>query len=342
MKTKTNGFFQFLKEVCYEKEIKKWYAEKGKEPTDDEIIYNIIKEKITNRIINTLSTFKAQFPDKFNKIYFRVNDWFISLNLEGQGNNVVNLLSLEDFSAFCHEYPIAEQLFKEIDNKIYGITISKSRRNSNDNTDVISASYISYTSPTQGIEFKFKHTDETFKINEFTIREKEKNDRSILKVHLHENKITNITKCIDCWDYEDESPNQHNEEELKQELKKILFGDETNKNLTKNIELELNSQQKEVFEKIKQYIGIVEEKEEENKEEEEEKKEESNQKKPENIDLWNSEIKENQYDAETENDIHGQDMKFEKTEESPMCNCECWNNLKSWCSKFCSSETTMD
>ena len=70
--------------------------------------------------------------------------------------------------------------------------------------------------------------------------------------------------------------------------------------------------------------------------------EESNQKEQENIDLRTIKIKEKQYGTETENDINGQDMKFEKTEKASMCNCGYWNNLKSWCSKLCSSGTTMD
>ena len=74
----------------------------------------------------------------------------------------------------------------------------------------------------------------------------------------------------------------------------------------------------------------------------EEELEESNQKEQENIDLRTIKIKEKQYDAGTESDINGQGMKFKKTEKVTMCNCKCWNNLKSWCSKFCSSETTMD
>ena len=275
MKTNTNVFFKFLKEACYKKEIEEWHTKENKDPTDDDIIDKIMKEKITSRIINTLIKFKEQYPDKFNKICFRVIDGFLSLHLKDQGDNLVmNLLSLNDFM-FHHVYPSAEPLFKNIDNQIYGITILKSRRNSNYDTDVISASYGSILR-TPKIEFRFKK-DKTSKINEFTICAKEKNDSSILKFHLNENEITEITKYISIDEGDEyKLPDQPDGEALKQELKKILFGDEKNQDLTKNLERELDTEQKEVFKKKKKYLDIVEEeKKEENKEEEKKKKEET-------------------------------------------------------------------
>ena len=108
-----------------------------------------------------------------------------------------------------------------------------------------------------------------------------------------------------------------------------------------NQQMQDNSlERKAVFDEIKKYIGVDEKVEEKKKGEEiinnQEKEKESEKKEQEEIDSRNEEINENQ-----DNTRRGKGINIGKKEESPMCNCGCWNNLKSWCSKLCSSGTTM-
>lgn len=78
-------------------------------------------------------------------------------------------------------------------------------------------------------------------------------------------KVVKITK---------KDENNTENKDYKDEIKKLLFEDEINKHLTENIKYELDSQQKQVFDKIKEDLGVEEEQNKKKGETKEEKKQE--------------------------------------------------------------------
>ncbi|MBQ7552627.1 MAG: hypothetical protein IJT15_04255 [Rickettsiales bacterium] len=119
-----------------------------------------------------------------------------------------------------------------------------------------------YIKPKCQITFK---TNENDKITNVEIETaKDSDSESTYTISLNESgEVAQITKGDEA-----ENANKNYAEEIKQ----LLFGGEINKVLTENIEYELDSQQKVVFDKIKEYLGVVEEKEENKENKKEEKK----------------------------------------------------------------------
>ena len=151
------------------------------------------------------------------------------------------------------------------ENKLNGVCIYKHGYDEGKTKWIMACFKNSYIMPKCQITFQ---TDENYKITNVEIETaKDENSESIYTIFLNESGVVKITKkggeSVDDAD----------------EIKQLLFEDKTNKVLTENIEYELDSQQKAVFDTIKKHIGIKIEKDnkkdEGNKDEEKEKKEEA-------------------------------------------------------------------
>ena len=123
------------------------------------------------------------------------------------------------------------------------------------------------------ITIKFNKQSEDEDINEVIFEyNNESKQKIIYKISLDETgDVVKITKN------DEEDTNK----EYAKEIKQLLYEDKDNINqyLIDNIEYELDTEQTKVFKKIKDYLGIVKEKEEKKEEKNKEKEEEIKEKK---------------------------------------------------------------
>ena len=294
---------QFAQNTAFKEQVEDWKEKKqNKDPSNKELA-KIIQQDLLDRMVNTMLTLQKDHNKIFDNFLFK-----IETVLAGAPNCTILLkdktcIKVFNFCDTSVLYPARKPFFMKNPNdndKLNGVCIYKC---GNKNEECITACFKDrFTKPKCEITFK---TDENNKITNVEI---ETDGESTCTISL--NKAGNVEKIT-------KRSIEVNDAGYK-EINNLLFKDETHKHLTENIECELDSQQKAVFDEIKKYIGVDEKVEEKKKEEE-------------NINTQNEERK------KENSNIH-----IEQEEESPMCNCGCWNNLKSWCSKLCLSGTTMD
>ena len=351
----------YKREILFSKQIQDWQKQNNteEEPSDDDL-KQFICEDLQRRYKEAITAIEKQYPSADDK---ECDDRKNAIKIKYKDNN--KIIKIEPFFGF---YPSGPEInikpkslrFCEKNDVIYTSTISKiyiqtlnEKKNRVEDLYRIADLFASKSFNNEDKEKLIKQPDLhnveiEFEEGKICLQSYFNIISGMVKVNtieftLNEGKITEIKQSYDNGTKQNPPTTITDENKINDKIKEI-FGDKNNTAI-QNIINELDDKQITLI--TNGHPGLLNDEDKKNVPPKKEKLkkeelEESNQKKPENIDLWNSEIKENQYDTGTKNDINGQDMKFEKTEESPMCNCECWNNLKSWCSKFCSSETTMD
>ena len=230
---------------------------------------NIVKEDLKIRIANTMLELKQELKKHEDideeDIWFYQNGKYVTLY---HNDNEICVVLVFSFSGFHLSLPYKPYFMNnQNDNgKLNGVYIYKYGDDEEKAKWIMACFKNTLNMPTCQITFK---TNETDKIKNVEIETaKDENNESTYTISLNdEGEVEQITKKGgESGGYVDE-------------IKQLLFKDETNKVLTENIEYELDSQQKAVFDTIKKHIGIKIEKdnkkEEENKDEEKEKKEEA-------------------------------------------------------------------
>ena len=272
---------KLLKEIFFKKKIEEY---KKTNLTDDEL-WTIVKQTITNRFLKTINEIKKQWPNININELCCMDDVYHTIWIENNTNDInfrISMLGLSfdgnNKSNPWYNYPPIKQHFiQDSENNVCGIEISKDLVNEEKQNISIKAMFSTIAG--SSITIAFNRPSKTSNINEVVVEYKniKDNKTNIFTISLQEdNTITEITK----------NNSTGNTQTIQQELKNLLFDDEINKYLTENIECELDSQQKVVFDKIKNYLGVV-------KEEKEEKKEDLNNSKNANININDKDIIEN-------------------------------------------------
>ena len=315
------GRKKYIREYWFTKQIEEWKKKNNKEPSDNELM-NIVKEDLKVRIANTMLELTKHTDIKEKDIWFYNDNNYVSLRRND--DDICKVSVFNDFHN--HTSPPYKPFFmknKNDDNKLNGVCIYKhgdaENRDDKSKTKWIMACFKNDdTEPQCKITFQ---TNEYDKITNVEIKTEEcRNSESIYTISLNEaGKVKNITK---------KGEEQNASKDYRGKIKKLLYGDKINKVFIERIEDELNSQQKEIFENIKQYIGVVKE---ENKEEENKEKEE---KQYDNTEIISKDIKKEEEKKDDSTKIISKDIKKEEEEnkDNSIWNC-CGLDLS--CLKSC-------
>ena len=242
-----------IKKYWFTKQIEEWKKNNNKEPNEDELM-NIVKEDLKVRMVNTMLELKQLKGINQGDIWFYQNRHHVGLK---QNDDYICEVSYFNWHT-CHISPPYKPFFMKNQNdnyKLNGVCIHK-----HGNDDEYKTKWIMACFKDEDMEPQCKITFQTNEDNKITNvkieTKKDSSSKSTYTISLNkEGKVKKITKKG-----EEENANQNYTEEIK----RLLFEDNTNKHLTENIELELDKKQKEVFDTIKKHIGVVKE---ENKEE---------------------------------------------------------------------------
>ena len=297
-------FITRLKTVWFEKEIEDWKNKykKDKDPDLDTLLYEIVKPTMTNRIVKAIQELKNKYPDAYSQMtifLFRTCARII-LNY----SPCLTLLNVQNL--FGRVSQPEKPFFIKKNNKLYCVSITKHY----DSSDLLNQKLFNISIAAEcgenNITIKFNKQSKDEDINEVIFEYNNKSKQKIIyKISLNEEgEIDKIIK------ENEDGENKDYKDEIKQLLYEDKDKDNINKHLIENIELELDSKQKEVFKKIKAYIGIKEVKEKKRK-----KKKDINKKKK---DINNSQ---NATEEILIDNPNNKDIIFESTEEDAGCKC---------------------
>ena len=245
-----------IRKYWFTKQIEEWKKKNNKEPSDNELM-NIVKEDLKVRIANTMLELKQELKKhkdiKEEDIWFYQSDQYVILR-----HNNDDICEVSGFNHVCqHISPPYKPFFMKNpndNNKLNGVCIYKHGNDKKKTKWIMACFKDQYTMPP-----RCKITFQTNENNEITnVKIKTKKDinssKSTYKISLdNEGRVEKITKK---GGEENKDKNNYNNE-----IKQLLFEDDINKVLIENIECELDNQQKVVFDKIKEHLGNVEEKE---------------------------------------------------------------------------------
>ena len=242
--------YWFTKQI---EERKKDGDNKDKESHDDELM-DIVKEDLKIRMANTMLALEKRTDIDKKNIWFDQNGEYVVLR-----HNDDKICEVSNFNNFYyHLSPPYKPFFmtnKSDDDKLNGVCIYK-HGNDKKKTKWIMACF-----KDNGIVPQCKITFQTNNnkiINVKIENKKDEDSESIYTISLNNGgQVEKITK-------EGEEYNQ-NKNYYNNEIKQLLFENETNKVLIERIEDELDSQQKQVFDNIKEYLDIEKDTKEENK-----------------------------------------------------------------------------
>ena len=225
---------------------------------------DIVKEDLKVRIANTMLALRKHKDIKEKDIWFNNEHNYVSaVKLQNDNNIILTISRFNDY--YNHIFPPYKPFFiknQYDNNKLNGICIYKHGDNKNKTKWIMVCFQNDNTVPQCTITFQTNENNEITNVEIETA--KDGNSESTYTISLNDN--GDVAKITKAGEKDNQDKNHYNDE-----IKQLLFKDEINKNLTENIECELDSQQKAVFNKIKKHLGIVEEeKKEENKEKENE------------------------------------------------------------------------
>ena len=286
--TKSDNIKNCIKKYWFTKQIEEWKKNNNNEEPNDDKLMDIVKEDFKIRIANTMLELEKQKDIDKKEIWF---EQFFGSHVFLTHNDKW-ICEVSNFNSIAyHAFPPYKPFFMKNQSdgggNLNGVCICKHGNNEGKTKWIKACFGDKHMVPRCKIQFQ---TDKDDKITNVEIKTKKnsyRTSKSMYTIYLDDKEeVTKITK-----NHEEENANDY-----KEDIKELLYKDEINKVLIERIEDELNSQQKEVFEKIKKYIGV-------NKKEEKEEEEK---------------------DRTT----------IEGTEKNPMCNGKCWNCLQSWCGKL--------
>ena len=320
-----------IRKYWFTKQIEEWKKDdnnKNKEPSNDELM-EIVREDLKIRIANTMLALKQELKKhkdiKEEDIWFYCSDDNHYVILRHNNNDICQV---SDFNFLWQHISLPYKPFfmknPNDNNKLNGVCIYKHGDDKKKTKWIMACFKDDCTKPQCKITFQ---TNENNKITNVEIEnKKDSNGKSTYTISLNNKtgKVAQITKKGEV------DANKNYAEEIKQ----LLFEDKINKVLIDRIEDELDNQQKVVFDKIKEYLGVVKEekKEEETKEEkkEEEIKEKEKEEKEENKDININDKSNNIINNETDNQNQNNNGK------SGIANNECSQCLKSiWPFSLC-------
>ena len=318
-----------IRKYWFTKQIEEWKKDdnnKNKEPSNDELM-EIVREELKIRIANTMLALEQELKQhkdiKKDDIWFRQAGKYVVL--KHIFSDICYVLDFRD--VYSHTHPPYKPYFMYNENAcdpLKGVCIYNGL-NDEKNKKWIKACFIAdFLEPQCEITFQTNEKDNITKV-EIENKKDKNSGRSTYTISLNdEGQVEKITKKGEV------DANKNYAEEIKQ----LLFEDKINKVLIDRIEDELDNQQKVVFDKIKEYLGVVKEekKEEETKEEkkEEEIKEKEKEEKEENKDININDKSNNIINNETDNQNQNNNGK------SGIANNECSQCLKSiWPFSLC-------
>ena len=256
-----------IRKYWFTKQIEEWKKDdnnKNKEPSNDELM-EIVREDLKIRIANTMLALKQEL--KKHKDIKEEDIWFYC----SYDNSYVSLRHNNDDIClvlyFNHYYKHTSLPYKPFfmnnpndHNNLNGVCIYK-HGNDKKKTKWIMACFEDDDMYSQ-CKITFK-TNENNEITDVKIKtEKDSNSKSTYTISLNdEGKVEQITK----------KGGEVNNADCIEEINNLLFKDDIFKVLRERIEDELDNQQKVVFDKIKEHLGVVKEEENKEKNKEEEK-----------------------------------------------------------------------
>ena len=274
-----NDYKNCIQKYWFTKQIEKWKEDdnnKNKELSEDELM-DIVKKDLKIRIANTMLELKQELKKhkdiKEEDIWFYCSDDNHYVILRHNNNDICQV---SDFNFLWQHISLPYKPFfmknPNDNNKLNGVCIYK-HGNDKKKTKWIMACFEDDDMYSQ-CKITFK-TNENNEITDVKIKtEKDSNSKSTYTISLNdEGKVEQITK----------KGGEVNNADCIEEINNLLFKDDIFKVLRERIEDELDNQQKVVFDKIKEYLGIVKEEKKEEEKKEEEKKEENKEEEKVNI-----------------------------------------------------------
>ena len=213
----------------------------------------MVEKDLKIRIANTMLALEKRTDIDKKNIWFYQNGKYVDVN-----HNDDKICQVSEFSPeYYHASPPYKPFFMKNQNdndKLNGVCIYKHGKDENEDSKnktkwIMACFNDDDTEPQCKITFK---TDENDKITNVEIETaKDRNgDKSIYTISLNDKgQVGQITK----------KGEEGKDAYYIEEINNLLFKDETNKHLTENIECELDNRQKQVFDKIKEYLGVVKE-----------------------------------------------------------------------------------
>ena len=243
-----------IRKYWFTKQIEEWKKNNktNKEPSDDELM-EIVREDLKIRIANTMLELKQELKKhkdiKEEDIWFYQSDQYVILL-----HNNDYICEVLDFNyVYYHISPPYKPFFMKNpndNNKLNGVCIDKHGNDENKTKWIMACFRHDCAVPQCKITFQ---TDGGNKIKNVEIETaKDKNSKSTYTISLNdEGRVAQITK----------EGGEVNNADCIEEINNLLFKDDIFKVLRERIEDELDNQQKVVFDKIKEHLGNVEEKE---------------------------------------------------------------------------------
>ena len=246
-----------IRKYWFTKQIEEWKKNNktNKEPSDDELM-EIVREDLKIRIANTMLELKQELKKhkdikEEGDIWFYRNDYNVAL----YHDDITRTCEVSDFiESFGYVSPPYKPFFMNNPNdhnNLNGVCIYKHGNDEKKTKWIMACFKNERTKPRCKITFQ---TNENNKITDVEIEtEQDSNSgKSIYAIYLNEaGKVIIITTKgkLDV------------KKNYAEEIKQLLFEDKIIKVLRERIEDELDNQQKVVFDKIKEHLGNVEEKE---------------------------------------------------------------------------------